>query len=241
MTVEGYALLRRIPELLRVPEDEIVRVARVAKFRSLRRKEVLFVESNQPAGLYLVESGWLKTFRKSCAGREVLLDVLGPVEAVGPCCGPASNCTFGCSAQALTAARVLVVNGADWRAISADCPSACAALTDMLFRSRRRCVDLAVELALHDIDSRLASLLLKLAGYRGETDSSIRRVVQVLSQQDMASAIGTAREVVTRHVARLVDRGVLGRSGRRIVVNQPAVLQSIALGQQADVSAACPA
>ena len=198
--------------------------------RQLRRREVLYLEGEQPAGFYLIESGWVKTFRSSQGGREVVLDIVGPLEGMGPCCGSVRNCSHGCSAAALTPAQVLWVRGLDWRILVRECPTLRDAVTDMLFKSRRRCVDLAVGLALHDIDSRLAALLLKLGGYRDGAAAESRPIAHVLSQQDMASAIGTAREVVTRHLARFVQRGILSRSGRRIMVNEPRTLLSMAKG-----------
>jgi CRP/FNR family transcriptional regulator len=221
-------LLKRVPEFASLPQSEVSAFAAVATVRQLRRRHVLFLEGDDPAGFYLIESGWVKSFRTSSNGGEVVLDVVGPLEALGPCCGALAASPHACSAVALAPTTVVGVRGQTWKHIVRDCPQIRAAVTDILLTTRRRCVDLAVGLALHDIDSRLGALLLKLAGYRaaGPVDGP-RDVPPLLSQQELASAVGTAREVVTRHIARLVENGVLGRRGRRIIVKDPNTLQQI--------------
>ncbi len=228
--VDAQTLLREIPDMSTLPELEKDKLNRAAVYKRLRKKEILFLEGEAPAGFCIIESGWIKTYRSSQGGRDVVLDILGPGDTVGSCCGPANgSSSHGCSAAAITQARVLWVKGADWRMLCRECPGLGRVALEVMLRSRRRCVDLAVELALNDVDSRLASLLLKLAGYRNGL-SGKRPVAQVISHQDMASAIGTAREVVTRHLARLVEQGVLSREGRRICVDKPEQLQTIARG-----------
>ncbi|MBI3890519.1 MAG: Crp/Fnr family transcriptional regulator [Candidatus Wallbacteria bacterium] len=228
------SFLRRVPGLKDVPDRELARFAGVAFSRHLRAKEILFHEGEQPAGFYVVESGWVKSFRSSSSGREIVLDLLGAHDAIGSCCGQVGSGAHGCSAMALTAARVVWVRGPTWQSIMRECRTLREVVVDLLFQGRRRCVDLAVDLALHDVDSRLARLLIRLSernGVAGGGDPKDREISGVLSQQEMASAIGTAREVVSRHLRKLVEKGVLGKQGRRIMIRRPDLLADLAEGK----------
>ncbi|MBI4866546.1 MAG: Crp/Fnr family transcriptional regulator [Candidatus Wallbacteria bacterium] len=230
--MEIASFLRRVPGLRDVPDRELARFASVAFSRHLRARELLFQEGEQPAGFYVVESGWVKTFRSSSAGREILLDVLGPLDAIGSCCGQVAGGPHGCSASSLTNARVVWVRGPTWQSVVRECRTLREVVTDMLFRARRRCVELAVDLALLDVDSRLARLLIRLSQRDGTaTGGAGTEISGVLSQQEMAAAIGTAREVVSRHLKKLLERGVLSKQGRRMTVLRPDLLAALADGK----------
>lgn len=221
-------VIKELPAFAGVSEREIERLVGITGVRRLRRRETLFMQGDEPAGLHIVLSGWLKVVRSLASGREVVLDVVGPLEALGPCCGGLTGRPHPCSAIALGPTQVLSARGTAWKAVARECPALAAAAAELLMGSRRRCVDLAVGLALQDIDGRLASLLLRLSGDDGQPGGGPRDVPPLLNQEEMACAIGTAREVVTRHIGVLVSRGILARRGRRIVITQPGTLHALA-------------
>lgn len=214
-------LLDRVEGLKTAPATDLDAVAAVASLRPFVRREALALEDSEDAPFLIVESGLLKICRTSVAGRELLLDVLRPGEIVGGCCGGMGAGKSACSVVGLAPGRVLMVRGGTWRALLQSRPELRAGFFDHVLRFRSRCVTLASQLALGTIDSRLGSLLMRLAGDSCE-------VPPVLTQDEMAAAIGTVREVVTRHVSDLVTRGVLARHGRRIIVRDPRTLASLA-------------
>jgi len=52
------------------------------------------------------------------------------------------------------------------------------------------------------------------------------------SQQDLADAIGSVREVVARAVRGLIAAGYLERRGRDLVIRDPAALHRVSLGDE---------
>lgn len=226
--------LKTNPHLQGLPEHELERLATTLSVRSLRRKELLFSEGESPGGIYLLESGWLKAVRSSPGGSELVVGVLGPTDGLASNPGPSMPGPHDCTVRALTAARVLTARGLVAADLLRSCPSLLDAWRDLYYVTRRRNVELTVGLALHDIDRRLARLLLRLArmvpGEGGADSKPEMEVPKVLSQREMAAAVGTAREVVTRHVATLVEQGILARRGRRILLAQPEKLRVMAEG-----------
>lgn len=219
--------LDTVPGLKNAPAADLDALAAVACQRPFVRRESISLEDQDEAPFLIVESGLVKICRSSLDGRELLLDVLRPREIVGGCCGSVGSGKASCGVVGLAAGRVLAVRGGTWKALLKSRPELRAAFFDHVLSFRRRCVTLASQLALGSIDSRLGSLLLRLAGYSDDASDS-REVPPVLTQDEIAAAIGTVREVVTRHVSDLVTRGVLARSGRRIIVRDPRTLASLA-------------
>lgn len=226
--------LRTNPHLQGLPDHELERLAMSVSVRTLRRKEPLFSEGETPGGVYLLESGWLKAVRSVPDGSELVVGVMGPTDGLASNPGPSMPGPHEATVRALTTARVLSVRGLAAADLLRECPALLEAWRELYYADRRRHVELTVGLALHDIDRRLAKLLLRLArmtqGAGGPGSPPELEVPKVLSQREMAAAVGTAREVVTRHVAALVEQGILARRGRRIVLAQPERLRAMAEG-----------
>ncbi|MBI4871632.1 MAG: Crp/Fnr family transcriptional regulator [Candidatus Riflebacteria bacterium] len=223
-----HGSLRQIPSLASVPEVEVAILATVATRRRLARGEVLFSEGEAPAGFHLVEAGWLKGVRTAHDGRELVQTVFGLHDLIGTCPGPRTVYPYDCTVRAMTQASVLSACGLAVTNVLRQCPALLDVVQDGFYTGKRRCVELTVDLALQDIDRRLAQLLLRLARRYPTVDAEGRmEVPSAMSQREMAAAIGTAREVVTRHVASLVGRGILMRKGRRILLAKPGELSAL--------------
>jgi len=223
--IEGF--LREVPALKGYPDGEIVHLAGFMKRINLRRGESLFEEDRSAAGLYLVSTGWLKTYRVSSKGKEIVLDIIGPGEFVSSCCATMPNAIHGCSARALSTAKVYQAAGTSWPVVLRECPDIIETLLEKVITARRRCVELASEIVFQDVDSRLASLLLKLSSKSGPVNGGPREIPPLLTHREMAAAIGTAREVVTRRLARLENEGILTREGKTIRIDNPSQLQAM--------------
>ena len=82
-----------------------------------------------------------------------------------------------------------------------------------VFAARLRHLTILVEdLSFRHVTSRLAKVLLEYA------DSTQGAPKRRLTQQEMASLIGTAREVVGRSLKSLEEQGIVRLEGHRIVI-----------------------
>ncbi len=98
-----------------------------------------------------------------------------------------------------------------------------AILTGRLRRSNAALEDIA----LLDLSTRLGRLLLRLARDYGVPDGRATRIEVKLSQKDLSTLVGSSREKVNKQLREWEEAGVLGKSGTRILILQPAALGSL--------------
>jgi CRP-like cAMP-binding protein len=98
---------------------------------------------------------------------------------------------------------------------------------------------LATDLALYDTDTRLARLILRYATLDGEPDDSMGNGIEAkllhgLSNEKLAQMIGSARQVVNRHLQAMKREGVLHSEKHRLIIDDLRKLRERAEALQAD-------
>lgn len=172
--------------------------------------------------LGLVVAGLLRTFRRSLDGRQVTLRYAPAGSLIGL---PAVlGAGAGVEGQALMESRVLVLNASRFRAVACREPALAWAIAEHLAGMVRHANDVLSAHLFLPMRSRLARDLLDMASAEGD------RLVVRSSHQDLADAIGSVREVVSRTLRQLVDEGYIGREGGVLVINDPHGLHSVSLG-----------
>lgn len=195
---------------------------------TLRARQPLYDEGQQAPGLVWIIDGVVKLERRTCDGRSLIVALAGPGDMFGMCCQPYTATKSPCGARTLTACRVLTVPAAQWRNLYTQHPTIGRALVSVLMASRLGCTELGLRMVFHPVENRLAHLLLKLHRWGYGSGGGRPEIPRILSQSEMAQAIGSVREVVSRSLASLQQRGILHRSPRRIVIRDQAALEELA-------------
>ncbi|HEY8530812.1 MAG TPA: Crp/Fnr family transcriptional regulator [Limnochorda sp.] len=212
-------LLQNHPYLGILAESEREALITQARVVRVRRNGVLFNEDEPCRSLYVQLSGRLKLVKHSHDGREQTLQVIDPGESFGE-----ADCLTGthfATAVALHSSRVLEVPGELFQELLRAGGDISQAVAANLGRTVARLANLAAELSLLSVTARVARLLLTredcLVGASGG-----------LSQQEMASLAGTARQVVGRILRRLEEERIIDLERGRIQVLDPARLAALA-------------
>jgi CRP-like cAMP-binding protein len=166
--------------------------------------------------IWMIVGGLVRTFRVSGA-RQLTTRYAGPGDFVGI---PAAV-RHGSSAHGEVVADVhaLQIPASRLRElIRHDADSAWVVMGEMA-RLHEGAVDLAADNVFLSVRERVARHLLDLA-MRDEDQG----LVVAASHQDIADAIGSVREVVSRVMGEMRSEGLVGRSGDRIVLTDPARL-----------------
>lgn len=219
---ELHRLFEREP-FRRMEEARRVELERAFVERDVPARQALYRTGGPPPGVWVVSSGFVKLTRGSPAGQELMMGLAGPGDLLGPCCDPLEPRPATCSAIALTPVHALYVSQPAWQSLTTRDPAAAQPLLAALLATRRGCADLATQLAFCSVEARLAQLLTTLARWSTTRTPPIV-LPSILTQAEMADALGTAREVVTRSLARLEERGVIERRGRKVVLMDPEAL-----------------
>ncbi|MGH7783083.1 MAG: Crp/Fnr family transcriptional regulator, partial [Candidatus Binatia bacterium] len=82
----------------------------------------------------------------------------------------------------------------------------------------RRCAELVETLSLREVGQRLAALLLTEAQEFGNGTARGTRIKLRYTHNQLATRIGTVREVVTRMLTRLQDQGLIVYEGKDILI-----------------------
>ncbi|HEY7856601.1 MAG TPA: Crp/Fnr family transcriptional regulator [Terriglobales bacterium] len=187
--------------------SELNALAARCRRQSFARGETLFHEGQACRGLYIVITGRVRIFKTSAGGREQVLAVEGPGASVAEL--PVfDGGAYPASGGALEPTEALFLAGEELRALCLERPEVALKLLRNAGARLRRLVGLIEELSFATVRHRLSALLLRQAvtGRKGP-----RGVVFPLpgSHQEIASRIGTVRELVSRNLARLQAQGLI--------------------------------
>jgi len=169
--------------------------------------------------------GALRAFRESLDGREQVIHVehAGATIAEVPVF---DDLTYPSSVVAEEPTTVLFIDKKEVRQLCLKYPQIALAALKVLATRLRRCSDLVESLSLHEVDQRLAKFLLTEAQLHGKQTSNGLTVDLVLTNQQIASRIGSVREVISRALNRLQQNGLIIVNSRQIVIPDEKVLLS---------------
>ena len=179
-----------------------------------------FHEETEKVGLVL--DGLLRTFRRAPDGRQVTLRYASRGRVIG--LPTALGRQADVDAEALLASRVVVLDARTFRAVAAEHPAVSWDVAVYLAALVQETQNILVAHMFLPIRSRVARHLLDMSVHRGE------QLVVTASQQDLADAIGSVREVVGRALAEFAAEGHVERQGRLLVLRDPRALHEISLG-----------
>jgi CRP-like cAMP-binding protein len=220
-------LLRRVPFFASLRDDVLTALATATIERRPARGQVIFMEGEPCAGLYIVVEGEIKIFKLSPQGREQILRQLGPGSTFnevavldgGP--NPAS-------AAALTSATIRIIARDDIKRLAQAHPDLAWALIESTARHTRHLVAMVEDLSLRSVKARLARLLLVEALRSPDAGEIDRR--RMVTQADLAARLGTVREMIGRGLRELADEGLIVLDRHRIVISDPDGLAAVAQG-----------
>lgn len=221
---QRLAVLRGLP-LFHTLDDAALAGANAAfRAEDFAPGDVVCAEGAPARGLHVVAVGKVKLVRHTAGGQDVLLEVLGPGGFFGGLAAAPGE-PYPEGAEALTAACVLAVAPADFRAVLRAHPEAALAVLDALGSRLRAANETIRQLSAHPAEQRLASVLLKLAQALGEPQPASRGggvLIQVpLARKDLAEMTGTTTETASRILKAFQRQGWI-RSGRRWIAVQDA-------------------
>jgi CRP-like cAMP-binding protein len=220
--------LQASPVFATLPPRELESLAQAARQQSCRAREYLFHEGDPALWLWLVKTGHVRIVRHSRAGKDVVLELLGPGEIFG---GVAvlEGRPYPATAQATEAGVVVKIPAEIVLGLVERHPPVVREVMRLIGR-RLRTAHHAVTLAVEPVESRLAAALLRLADREGVRTQSGVELPFHLTRQSLADMSGTTVETAIRVVSRWQrDEVVEDREGR-LLVRELDVLRTLATG-----------
>ena len=218
MAVEAE-FLKSIPYFSGLSLAEIDSISRLVFEKMAERGETILVEGEPGEALYIVVSGVAKVFKTSVDGKEQTLCIVRPGESFNDVSVFDGGPNLA-SVQALAPITFYGIRRRDFQAILRNDPQVAMNAINVLTTHVRRLASLVEDLSFRHVIGRIAKILLENA--ISDTNSGPR-----LTQQDIASMAGTAREVVGRSLKTLEEEGLIKLDRHRIVVANTKALKEM--------------
>jgi CRP/FNR family transcriptional regulator len=189
----------------------------VAVSRTYAEGQIVLLEGDVDSPVLFVLQGTVRVYRTNLDGREQNLIHLHAGDAFNIPAAFAGGGSTHASAVAVGAVSLLSVDRAAFRRIVSETPEIALAVLRDLSQKLYHLTDLTHDLGLRTVRGRLARFLLKHAQAEGASPARWTHV-------EIASQIGTVREVVSRTLRAFVAQGLIEVQRHRIVVLDEAEL-----------------
>jgi CRP/FNR family transcriptional regulator, cyclic AMP receptor protein len=215
--MEPVDTLRRVPFFAVLPPETLKALAGHCVVRRIARDEILFAEGEECEGLYVVQSGAIKLFKMADTGREQVLVIerAGSTVAELPLFDGGK---FPASAAAIEDSTLLFLPKREFLDLCRHNSEVAFTVIRTLAWRFRYMTSLVEELSLKEVSHRLARFLRDRALRSGQRTRRGLEFPLQETNQEIAAAIGTVRDLVSRNLRRFVDRGILRLERRKVIV-----------------------
>ena len=201
-------------------ESELQGLAQRAVEKRFAPDEMLFWEGEECAGIFLIIQGSVKIFRTSPSGREVMLSIEAAPATVAELPlfdgGP-----YPASVRVVEPVVSLFINKSDFQQVCRQYPEVALKVLAVVGRRLRHLVGLVEAMTFGSVTQRLARLLLDASKGAGSEAFDLP-----VTHQEIASRLGTVREVVSRNLARFRAQRLIKVLDRHVeIVNRPGLEQ----------------
>lgn len=212
------SLVSQVPYFAGLNREQIQALARSALRRTYVTGQIVLLEGEPCIGLYLVESGWLRSLKASASGKEQTLRVVGPGQVFGDLTLFAGKPNL-VTVVALEPATVWFLPADPVLALLDD-PAVARHLIQNLAGRSLHLLSLVEDLSLRTVTARLARLLIENAS----EDLVPRR--RWATQAEMASRLGTVPDVLNRALQSLAAEGLIEVNRQQIRICDRAALEA---------------
>jgi CRP/FNR family transcriptional regulator, cyclic AMP receptor protein len=221
-----HQILAKVPIFAGLAPAEMDFLAQHALSRTYVPGQTIFNEGDACVGLYVVVSGHVRIFKTSAGGREQVLSIDGPGSSVAEL--PVfDGGEYPASVTAVDNATVLFVSKQAFQELCLAHPQVALKVLRVVGGRLRRLVGIIEELSFTTVRHRLAALLLRLAKHEGTVLPDGKIVITLPeNNQEVASQIGTVRELVSRNLSRFQSEGLIEIDGRNLTINNLKAMES---------------
>jgi CRP/FNR family transcriptional regulator, cyclic AMP receptor protein len=202
-------------------EQELGRLAGIAREVKLQPGSALFDQGDESDGLYVVVSGIVRIYLTAEDGREATINLLEEGEVIGEM-ALLDGLPRSAGAAALTDSRLIFVPRDPFLALL-DESTRLARQIILTLCERLRAANAQVDQAIfHDLRHRLLVLLRQIALIHGRVESDMAVVELEMTQGMLAQMLGASREAVNKQLRALAKEDKIAVEGHQIRVFKPA-------------------
>ncbi len=189
---------------------------------------VLFVEHQEPRGIFLICRGSVKLSVSAPNGKTMIVKIAEAGEVLG-LSATVSGKPYEVTAATIDPCQINFVKREDFLRFLKNDVTVCFKVAEQLSEKYHNVCNEVRSLGLsHSAAEKLAKLLLEWSSKNGESLKAEPRVKLRLTHEEIAQMIGTSRETVTRLLADLKKHQILNTRGSTLVIRNQAALKELA-------------
>lgn len=221
------AVLSKVPLFASFGEADRAAVAARMQTRRYSKGSILVRENDPGESLFIVLRGNVAVTRATADGKESILSILKEGDFFGEM-AVLDESPRSATIKALKETEAAILSRDDLLDLLRSNPHMSLLLVVAL-SARLRATNEAIQAAaFQDIPTRLASLLVYLSKSFGEQIPQGTRLTLRLTNQEMASMIGTTRESVNRTLNRFWDDKLIDMHESHIIITNPQGVEALA-------------
>ena len=200
------------------------------------KKSLLFQEGDKADHFYLVIDGLVKLFRSSLDGHEAVISVFGKGQTFAEC-AMFMGASFPVSAEVVSNARLLRIEGATMRRVVKDDPDIAFTMLASAARHLKMMVDQIEQIKVHTGPERVAEFLLGLSS----SSAGVVTVNLPFEKTLIANTLGMKPESFSRALAKLREVGVITNGDHVMISDVGALVRYARSRSLEDICAPCEA
>lgn len=218
--------LERISFFSTLTRKELKEIACFFLTEKFKKKQLIFSEGDPSEWLYFVNSGKVKITKISQEGKEIILEIISAPDFFGGIAA-VRGFPYPANAVAMEDTEVLKVSRRNLMTIMDRFPNLMFSMATNVGDRIKGSHEMLKSIALEKVESRIASLLIKLADKAGEKVGEGIIINMNLTKQDIAEMVGTTVETSIRTTSKLAKAGILASKAGKIIIRDPERLKSL--------------
>ena len=205
----------------------------VMSFATYPRKALLFVEEQDPRGVFVLFAGEVKLSFGSSAGKTVILRIAKAGEILG-LMAAISGCPYEVTAETLPTCQVAFLHRNDFLRLLARHPEAYQGVVTQLGKLYRgACEQLQIIGLSASVPEKLARFFLDCSAHTNSFKEGIP-VNLGLTHEEIAERIGTTRETVSRALSEFKSRRLVALQRATLIIYDRPALEAMGCQQAAN-------
>lgn len=227
MTCKHHSCAKKVTLFESFSDQDLENVLSLIERMHFHKGETIFSEGDIFDRLYIVNSGSFKVYRQSKDGKEQVLYVIGDGDFIGDI-NLLKKDIFKFSAIALEETHLCTIKKDDFDILMRGHPNMVEKVLEYAHDRIASLEELMQTLTSNDVESRVATLLLKLAESFGIQKPTGVEVQLSLTREEMASFIGLTRETLSRKLSQLQAENYIELlDNKRILIKNMDAIQAL--------------
>lgn len=208
--VNKEEILSRIGLFESISEKNLHALADICLEKHVSKKQILFLEGDAGHSIYILVTGCVQLYKSSPEGKPIVIKIINPGEMFAEVVLFEKN-SYPVNAVALKTGMVYMIPKHQFKCLLAN-ESFRDDFMAAMMRKVRYLTEQIHSLSVHDVEDRLVLFLREHVGVK-------KQATITLSKKDVANAIATTPETLSRLLVRLKKEGLLSWEGTSLTIN----------------------